>query len=1048
MSRRFLACASALAALIPLAGAPLARGASKVTIAAQGDVAPGVGGPEGRFAGPSFVGEASTAGDGWIAFRSQITEGDSAEQIEVWQPSTRQRDVVAFVGQTISESIGSVRQFLGRPTVNARGDVAFAAVINPPDDAPAPDPLAPLPPTPAGIFLWSQGQISAVVEPGYDSGYGILDLTTPINLFTLESGIDIAERTPALNDAGDVAFVSATLDRTVQKGALFVRRAGQAVTAVVKLGDAYDNGTFEIIGPPALNNVGTIAFRGFVEGREELLDGVFTLSGGALSLLIRDGETPATLPVEFTIDPLAEFGDVVAINDAGDVACTAGPIYDNGENSGVGDPDGSPGAIVIRAGARPLVVGFPGLPVETFGARPERIYDLTLGPEEASRTAPPSLTPDSQVVFLARLGSGSSQAILRADPVAGTVRLLVSLGGRQPDASPRGGTYLDASSAPAADAVGGIVFSARVEGTTTSEVLTWRPATGDPEGLTIGDAAATGDGFYGGDAFFPPLINDAGDIVFKSYVTRGPALGIFRYRQGALSPVVRIQDLAPLEPAEGGQPPRFTNLLGEPSLNKWGDVAFAATVEGRGRGIFVSQGGVLQKVAMTFDDLDPADPDRPGAYIRTIAAGPSLSDSGAVVFRGIVQFEDDLGILFPDVKQSCIFLADTSGVRVLVAQDDDTDTGVRFVRFRDPSISGNSVLFRAEVDFPFGKAGLYLHDGTAVRTLAFEGQEMSGATLTTLQGKGLFDQAGNVFVSARLQERPDENPYGVLLRGGPSGLQPVLETGTSGPEGGRIRSLGRPSVAPDGRVALRLGFDPFTGGVSGVFLAGDGPPSSFLRIGENASARLKGRITSLNQNVAINADDRVAFLATIGGGDARSAILLGAPTKVVVKDLRFQRGKRTLADSASFKPRDRVQFTADLEPGLLPDDTTAANEKDVRRIRAKTVTVAVADTQGTLWSGTVAATDTRLRGRTLTKKRRAASRIGALRVRFTRTGMRIKARSIKVNLADGGSPSRTFDEVGAPILAPDFSVRVDVGEDGGSAIVPCAPKGRNFRCGG
>ena len=214
------------------------------------------------FAGPSFVGEPSAAGNGWIAFRAQVV-GSTTEQIVVANLVTHQRSVVASAGGIVSKDIGKVKQFLGRPTVNAHGDVAFAAVITPPDGVKV-DPTAP---TPAGIFLYSQGVLSAVAAPGLDTGLGILDLTTQINVADDLSSIDIAERTPALNDNGDVAFVSATQTTTSSGGAIFLRRAGATlITPMLKLNDAYGAGTFQVLGPPALNNSGTLAFHGFVDG--------------------------------------------------------------------------------------------------------------------------------------------------------------------------------------------------------------------------------------------------------------------------------------------------------------------------------------------------------------------------------------------------------------------------------------------------------------------------------------------------------------------------------------------------------------------------------------------------------------------------------------------------------------------------------------------------------------------------------------------------------------------------------------------------------------
>ena len=65
-------------------------------------------------------------------------------------------------------------------------------------------------PDPGGIFVYSGGQITVIATPAPTPGG--LDLTTPISLSdTNIDAIDVAERTPALNDNGDVAFVASTV---------------------------------------------------------------------------------------------------------------------------------------------------------------------------------------------------------------------------------------------------------------------------------------------------------------------------------------------------------------------------------------------------------------------------------------------------------------------------------------------------------------------------------------------------------------------------------------------------------------------------------------------------------------------------------------------------------------------------------------------------------------------------------------------------------------------------------------------------------------------
>jgi hypothetical protein len=1040
VTRRFVAGACLLALLASLPTAPVGA-ATKISVAALGIGAPG----GGVFAGPSFVGEPSAAGSGWIAFRSQVTEGNTSQQIVVTNQVTGQRSTVASIGQSVSDAIGTVKQFLGRPTVNARGDVAFAAEITPPDNVKK-DPLAP---TPGGVFLWSQGTLSVVVAPGFDTGFGILDLTTPVNVIAGTSGSDIAERTPALNDNGDVAFVASTLDGTRGGGAIFLGRPGQDPTPVIKLDDPYEGGTFQILGPPALNNAGILAFHAFVDGPSPL-DGIFKRDGaGALSLLIRDGTVPDKLPAPFEIDPLFEFGDVVALNDAGDVACTGGPVFDDSADANLGDLEGSPGVIVIKNGVAPLLVGYPGLQVDLLAGSDDqaRISDLTLGAEEGFRTAPPSLTPDGKVIFFAQVNSGASQLIARADPDARTVRALVRLGGPGADSTPAGGNYLSASSAPAVDTAGNFVFSARIENADTSEALIWSPAAGAPEAIPIGDAVPDpGRGFYGGPAFFPPVMNDGGDVVFRSYVARGPGLGMFRYRQGKLDPIVRVHDAAPVDGDA-----RFSNLIGEPSINSAGDIAFAATLAGRsGRGVFVASNGALRKIAFAGDGLAPEDPNRPGAFLRTIAANPSINDSGAVVFRGVLQYESRFGVLFPDERRNCVFLADPSGaVRVIASQGDDSGAGLPFFTFRDPTIRGDSVLFRAPLgDVIAQKTGLFLADPAGLRPVAIEGDDLGGMTLSTLQGKGLSDDAREVIFSAKVQFAGDTQ--GAIVRNSAAGFESVVQTGMFGPEGGRIRSLGRPSMNAAGEVALRVGFEPFSGGVAGIFVVDKGGRlQPFVRIGEGGAAGVEGRITSLNQNVSFNNSGRMAFLASIGGGQAGSAIFMAAPSPLRVPQLTFRRGPGTPPDQTP-KPRDRINISAVLQPQDLPPPTPTGDDTPMARARRKLIAVTVADQKGTVWTATLPAKDVQLRGRTLRKKRggKSESQIESLRVQFARKGtIRIAIRSKRIDLSSTAQGVRTFAN-DAVVLVPPFTVRIDAGEDGSSSVIPCSAKSRRFTCHG
>src|SRR5262245_17569757 len=116
----------AFAALAALAGAPArAFGASKAVLALTAETAPG----GGLFAGPGFTGWPAAAGSGWIAFRGEVATGEATEAMIVAHMTPPvSRAVVASIGAAAPGG-GTFRQFIGRPAVNANGQVAFLAML-------------------------------------------------------------------------------------------------------------------------------------------------------------------------------------------------------------------------------------------------------------------------------------------------------------------------------------------------------------------------------------------------------------------------------------------------------------------------------------------------------------------------------------------------------------------------------------------------------------------------------------------------------------------------------------------------------------------------------------------------------------------------------------------------------------------------------------------------------------------------------------------------------------------------------------------------------
>ena len=127
---------------------------------------------------------------------------------------------------------------------------------------------------------------------------------------------------------------------------------GRDASVVVSIGQSFPFGTFESLGPPALNNHGTIAFRGFgtapASDDDGLIDGVFVASGGSITVRASDETVP--------IDTFEKFEDDVALNDADQIAFLAGPIFDLTSDA---DLEGSPGVLLDSGGTVTLLLQDP-----------------------------------------------------------------------------------------------------------------------------------------------------------------------------------------------------------------------------------------------------------------------------------------------------------------------------------------------------------------------------------------------------------------------------------------------------------------------------------------------------------------------------------------------------------------------------------------------------------------------------------------------------------------------------------------------------------------
>jgi hypothetical protein len=989
-----------LALVLAVTAAP-AWGASKQVVAALGDAVPG----GGVFVGPSFIGTPSASGSGWVAFRTELVEGPTTEAIIVTNFRTRARRGIA-VGDEISPTIGTIQRFLGSPSVNAQGHVAFTAMVKPPATEEPADPDAP---QPAGVFVSDGQSIRRVGGTGDSTTVGTIDLAVPVD--PEETGSDLPERTPALNDAGDVAFLASVANGT--RAAILVRRAGRPQhTLAVATGTPFQTESITGLGPPAINEAGVLAFRATTRTLSDPptvpdAAGLFRLAGDTLTRIAAAGVVVHLDAPQPHDQPLDDFDPILAINDAGDVAFTAGPVFDPRTTG-----DGSPGLFVLHEGAiQPVATRGQNVP-----GRGE-IVGATLHLDAGGGAAAPQLLEDGTVVFL--LDLDDTGLVGRAAPPDYDIDAVVDVTRTEP--TPLGGGYRFASSAPAVDDDGAVSFSAQLAGTIISEALVHVPATGAAEAIGVGDAApAPTTGILGGPPFSAPLVNDAGDLVFKGFVARGPGVGIFRSRNGAaLEALVRVLDPAPLG---GGTPPRFLDLTGEPSLNAEGEVAFAAFVEGRGKGIFAAGVGGVRTVATPGDPI--VDPTRHNPTVRTVADNPAIMDDGAVVFGGRLRSTATQDPESAPTTEQGLLVADAAGIRIEAVVGDDTDEGVPFSRFRDPSAASNLFALRTELGSgDEARTALALGAPSGLSFVLLEGADLGGGLrVSELRGRPGLNGTGETTALGVVTNSTRSDLAVLRTRSGVADV--IARAGDTGPVGGTLRSLGRPAIASDGAIAFRGTFEPETGGTAGIFVDDGDGLVPHLVVGEQPSAPVGGRISGLGQDVTLNGNGLLAFRATVSGGEARQIVGLASPATA-----RKSRLEMSLGLSAVDDPQDRLRFRATIEPGPTSDGFDASRDA---------VSIALVDSEITIYSASVVAGELTQRGR---KARLAKGDdrtiMRKLQVKQLRSGrLAVSGTSVLVDLTQAGL--RT--------LAPPVTMRIDVGDDSAIVRLECNRKRNTLAC--
>ena len=350
-------------------------------------------------------------------------------------------------------------------------------------------------------------------------------------------------------------------------------------TPIAFLGDSAPGGaTFSDDFEPVLSNRGDVAFDASLSDGDAA-EGIFLSRRGHLSEVVRHGQAAPGGGVFSTV----ELGNI-GINSRGDVAFAfslepftfddAPPLYHGG---------------VYR------------LPAGRSELEAVMTPDVTTAPDGSVFVGTDfnvSLNESGELAFVGSVNTASG--IARGVYVAsahGEIRRVAGQG----DRTPSGATLAEAV-APMNNDDGDVAFGGSLSSDPSGafQVFVKRAHRRELEQVTTAGATAPGGGLF--TQSLGHHINDRGDIVLLGFVDTGadePIAELFSYSSGTLTRVV-----GPGDPMPGGG---HVALLGasvlvgpsEFALNNRGDVAFNATLDNGGEGLFVISHGAPSLVVQT-----------------------------------------------------------------------------------------------------------------------------------------------------------------------------------------------------------------------------------------------------------------------------------------------------------------------------------------------------------------------------------------------------------------------------------------------------------------
>jgi hypothetical protein len=235
-----------------------------------------------------------------------------------------------------------------------------------------------------------------------------------------------------------------------------------------------------------------------------------------------------------------------------------------------------------------------------------------------------------------------------------TLTLLAAPG----DRAPGGGTFVQVST-PSINSAGQVVFA----GFATSNAGLFLFSQGKITLLVADGAISTT-----GDVVFPtqPVINDSGVVAFVNNGIPGFPLfgqGIFQFSGGTITKIAAIGDVAPGQGTFTGFDP--------PAMNSSGQLVFHASLQETlsnpfvpTNGLFLASGNSLSKIIDSGDTF----PDRSTFF--DVIGSPSINDAGQVAFAGFVDgFVSDEGVyLFSGGTLTVVIPAFSAGPNGIIFQ--------------------------------------------------------------------------------------------------------------------------------------------------------------------------------------------------------------------------------------------------------------------------------------------------------------------------------------------------------------------------------------------